>query len=96
MSGSALAFHVLNPKVNLIAVEPETANDLFLSLAKNERVVNPPANTIADGLRTPSVGEKNWPHLQRLVNEVHLVSDAEIIQAMQALFETTGMIAEPS
>ena len=52
--------------------------------------------TIADGLAPPFVGELNLEHVQRQVDEVVLVTDAEIREAMWLLMERCKLMAEPS
>ena len=96
MSGTAIAFKELNPKIQTIAVEPEGANDYFLSRQTGQKVRLDRVNTIADGLVAPTVGEINYPLLNQTVDEVTLVSDEAIVKAMRFLYEKMGMIVEPS
>ncbi|MFX0012217.1 MAG: threonine/serine dehydratase, partial [Candidatus Hermodarchaeota archaeon] len=95
VSGCAIAIKNLNPRTTVIAVEPENANDTYRSFQKGERlpVVNP--NTIADGLRT-SVGEKTFPIIQKYVDSVITVSEADIIEAMRFYWERMKLVVEPS
>ena len=53
ISGSATAAKAMSPSIRVFGVEPELANDTWLSLEKGERVEIPPPPTIADGLRSP-------------------------------------------
>jgi threonine dehydratase len=55
----------------------------------------PRIDTIADGLRT-TLGENNFPLIQRYVDEVVTVSEAGIITAMRRLWEELKIIVEPS
>ena len=52
--------------------------------------------TIADGQQLPMPGELTFPVIQRLVDEVVTVSDAEIVDAMRFLFERAKTVTEPS
>ena len=60
ISGSALAAHRVNPKCRIVGVEPETGNDVQLSLQQGRIVEIDVPDTIADGLLT-SLGERTWP-----------------------------------
>ena len=52
-------------------------------------------NTIADGLRT-SLGDKTFPIIRDLVDDIVLVTEGEIITAMQTIFERMKIVVEPS
>ena len=74
----------------------EIGNDTFLSLAAGKRVEIPPPDTIADGLRSPSPGELTFPIIQRHVERVVLVTEAEIREAMKFLLARMKILVEPS
>ena len=95
LAGTALAAHYINPKIEVIAGEPEGAMDTYLSLQKGEIVPNKTTNTIADGLLV-TVGDKNFAIIQKLVKEVLVVNDQEIIEAMRLIWERMKIIIEPS
>ena len=96
MGGSATAFKALNSNIEVFGIEPQGANDYFLSREAGARYHLDKVHTIADGLRAPQVGELTWPLLQKNVDRLALVSDNEIIQAMRYLHENMNMIVEPS
>ncbi|MFQ3612398.1 MAG: pyridoxal-phosphate dependent enzyme [Cyanobacteriota bacterium] len=96
LSGCALVAKALNPTMRLYGVEPETGNDYFLSLQKGERVRIPLPNTLADGIRTTCPGQHTFPVIQRYVDEVVLVSDADILRAMQLLLTRMKLVIEPT
>ena len=77
-------------------MEPEDANDTYLSLQSGERVSIPPPKTIADGLRSPSPGAITFPIIRKHVEEIVLVSDDEIRATMKFLLERMKMLVEPS
>jgi len=56
----------------------------------------PPPQTIADGLRSPSPGKLTFPIIQRLVEDVLLVSEEEIRNAVEFCFTRMKMVVEPS
>jgi threonine dehydratase len=96
LAGCAVAAKGLNPAIRIFGAEPEQANDTFLSLAKGERVTIPPPETIADGLRPPAPGKLTFPILQRHVEQVVLVSEAEIRAAVKFLLSRLKLLVEPS
>ncbi len=96
ISGCSIAAKHLRPGIRVIGVEPADANDTFLSLEQGRRVEIPPPETIADGLRSPSPGELTFPIIQRNVERVALVTDAEILDAMRFLLMRLKILVEPS
>ncbi len=96
MAGSATAAKGLHPGIRVIGVEPEHANDTQLSLRQGERVRIPVARTIADGLLADRAGELTFSVNQRLVDDIVLVSDDEIREAMRFAFERLKIVLEPS
>jgi threonine dehydratase len=96
IAGSALIAKSIRPEIRIFGVEPENANDTFLSLAKGERVTIDPPDTIADGLRSPSPGKLTFPVIQQFVESILLVSDAEIRAAARFLLERVKILSEPS
>jgi threonine dehydratase len=66
------------------------------SLAAGHRVSVPVPRTIADGQQTTSPGELTFPIIRRLVEDVVVVSDEEIIAAMVLAFERLKVVLEPS
>jgi threonine dehydratase len=99
LSGVAAAVKQLSPKTKLIGVEPELAGDANESFHTGSIVTWPAeltSRTIADGLRTQSVGERNFAHIQAFVDDIITVSEAEIRAAMRAIVATTRLVPEPS
>jgi threonine dehydratase len=99
LSGVATAVKLNNPKATVIGVEPELAADAAESF-RTGKIVTWPAEltsrTIADGLRTQSVGERNFAHIQKYVDKIITVTEAEIRAAMRAIVATTRLVPEPS
>lgn len=75
--------------------EPENVNDAYRSLQSGKIEYNTTLNTIADGLKT-HLGDINFPILQEGLEEIFLVKEAEIIPAMQLIWERMKLIIEPS
>jgi len=99
ISGVATAIKLTNPVVKIIGVEPELAADAQASL-RSGKIVQLPAEqvsrTIADGLRTQSIGDINFAHMQKFVDDIVTVSEDEIRHAMKLLAANPATIAEPS
>ena len=99
LSGVAAAVRQLNPEARIVGVEPALAADAAQSFAKGQIVTWPAeltSRTIADGLRTQSVGVRNFAHIQAFVNRIVIVTEAEIRAAMRAIVATTRLVPEPS
>lgn len=96
MSGSAIAAHHLRTQIRIFGVEPELANDTYLSFQSGKRVKVDTSGTIADGLRTPSPGELTFPILQKHLEQMLLVSEDEIRAAVRFLMMRLKIVVEPS
>jgi threonine dehydratase len=87
------------PNVKVIGVEPELASDARASLRAG-RIVSFPAEqvsqTLADGLRTQSIGAINFEHIRAYVDDIVSVTEDEIREAMRALSANAKTLAEPS
>jgi threonine dehydratase len=95
LSGTALAATSVGG-CRVVGVEPELADDATRSFATGavQTVRNPP--TIADGLRTPSLGRITWPLVRENVSAMVTVSEAEIVEAMRFLWTRMKLVVEPS
>src|SRR5579872_485590 len=99
ISGVAAAIKLTNPKVRVIGVEPEVAADAQASLRQGKIVQFPAeqvSRTLADGLRTQSIGPINFEHIRAYVDDIITVTEDEIRQAMKYLSVNPDTIAEPS
>ncbi len=96
LSGSCLAAHGLRPGIRMIGVETEAANDGYLSLQRGERVMIAPPDTIADGIRTTSLGALTFPILREHSATIVLVSDDEVRAAMRFLLLRLKLMVEPT
>jgi threonine dehydratase len=96
LSGIATAIKESNPQVRVIGVEPELANDTYLSRTTGKVVDIGVSRTIADGLRTSHPGSLTFPVIQKYVDEIQLVSEEEIRQACRYLLATMKQAVEPS
>lgn len=95
-SGCAIAAKALRPDIRIFGVEPNDANDTYLSFRSGSRVEIPMPLTVADGLRSTMPGEITFPIIQKNVTDIVLVSDREIREAMRFLLTRMKMLVEPS
>ena len=99
ISGVATALKLSKPKIKVIGVEPELAADAQASL-KSGKIVEFPGEqvtrTIADGLRSQYIGEINFEHIRRYVDDIISVSEEEIKEATRRLAADPKTTAEPS
>jgi threonine dehydratase len=99
ISGVATAIKLSKPSVKVIGVEPELAADAQASLRSGKIVqfrAEQVSRTLADGLRTQSVGEINFEHLRKYVDDIITVTEDEIRRAMKYLSASPATVAEPS
>lgn len=99
ISGVAAAIKLSNPKIKVIGVEPELAADAQASLRQGKIVQFPAeqvSRTLADGLRTQSIGPINFEHIRAYVDDIITVTEDEIRQAMKYLSANPDTVAEPS
>jgi threonine dehydratase len=99
ISGVAAAIKLSKSSIKVIGVEPEVAGDAQASLRAGKIVQFPAeetSRTIADGLRTQSVGPINFEHIRRYVDDIVTVTEDEIRHAVQYLSGNPATVAEPS
>ena len=96
LSGTLTVAKQLKPGIRVFGVEPELANDWYLSLQRGERVEIAPPLTIADGLRTPLPGQITFPIVRAMAEGVVLVSETEIKATVRFLLTRMKMLVEPS
>lgn len=99
LGGISAAVKQSRPQTSVLGVEPALAADTAESF-RSGKIVTWPAEltsrTIADGLRTQSVGVRNFAHIQAFVDGIVTVTEAEIRAAMRAIVATARLVPEPS
>jgi threonine dehydratase len=95
LSGTALAVKGLSPQTDVMAGEPEKADDAYRSLEAGRIIPVEDPDTIADGLLT-SLGDLTFPIIHRHVKGIITVSEGGIIAAMRLIWERMKIIVEPS
>jgi threonine dehydratase len=95
LSGTCLGAHYFKPSLKVYAGEPEGAADAVLSLKSGKVEKAPFINTIADGLLT-TLSERTLAIIKEHVTDILLVSEEEIKNALQLIYERMKIIVEPS
>jgi len=97
ISGSALAAAAQAPNCRVIGVEPEAAADANRSWRDNEiHVLNHVPDTIADGLRTRYVGQRNLPIMRRYLADMITVGEEAIFETLRFAWLHLKIVIEPS
>ncbi|MEO0409228.1 MAG: threo-3-hydroxy-L-aspartate ammonia-lyase [Cyanobacteria bacterium P01_A01_bin.135] len=96
LSGSAIAAQQLCPTCRVVGVEPSAAEDGVRSFRSKtlQTVTNP--DTIADGARTPSLGQLTFPIILSYVHDMVSVPDPAIIDTTRFLWERLKLVVEPT
>ena len=95
ISGTALTTAYLAPQIRVIGAEPAAVDDAYRSFHSGVLQKNETTNTVADGLRT-SLGPKTLGIIRNYVEEIYLVEEEDIINAMRLTWERMKLIIEPS
>ncbi|KAK8967468.1 Serine racemase [Platanthera guangdongensis] len=95
ISGITLAAKSINPSIRVLAAEPKGADDSARSKLAGRIVHLSETDTLADGLRA-SLGDLTWPVVRDLVDDVIVVDDEEIVEAMRLCYEVLKAAVEPS
>jgi threonine dehydratase len=96
IGGVALALRHALPGARIVGVEPEGAPTLTRALEAGKPVALEHVSTIADGLSAPFAGALTHAIVRDLVDEVVLVTDDEIREAMRILALRAKIVAEPA
>src|SRR5215213_7041487 len=95
-AGASTAAKAVSPGVRCFPVESELSDDTRQSFLKGARVHMPPPATIADGMRTQTPGALTFPVLQANAEDVLLVSEDEIAEALRFLLFRLKILVEPT
>jgi threonine dehydratase len=95
LAGVATAIKQSGRSVRVVGVEPELENDAYLSFRSGRLVGLPgPSSSIADAIKVQQLGTLTFPVINRYVDEMELVSEAEIAQATLACWSSL-LVIEP-
>ncbi|MBU6423598.1 MAG: pyridoxal-phosphate dependent enzyme [Chloroflexi bacterium] len=95
IAGIAVAATARRPGIRVIGVEPEAAPTMRRALDAGRPVPMGPMPTIADALAAPFAGERPLEVVQKLVEDVVLVSEGEIAEGVRFLAARSRLVAEP-
>ena len=95
ISGTCLTLSTLAPEVQIIASEPEQADDAYRSFKAGYIIADDAPKTIADGLLVP-LKERTWHFVSNYVTDILTASEEEIIKAMKITWKHLRIVMEPS
>ena len=96
ISGVSTAFRAISPKCKVIGVEATGVPSLYESIKKKKLVTIEHPATIADGLVGQTIGKINFEICERNVDDVVLVTDSQMKEAVKSLLLEGHILAEPS
>ncbi|HUP50279.1 MAG TPA: threonine/serine dehydratase [Thermoanaerobaculia bacterium] len=96
LAGVALAATTILPTVGVYGVEPAAGNDGEQSFRSGRIVTIEPPETIADGARTVSLGERNFAIIRERVRDVVSVGDEVLLDAVKFAMARTKLVIEPT
>ncbi len=95
-TGISTLAKMLNPRIQVIGVEPAGAACMKASLEAGHVVKLPSVNTIADGTAVLEPGDKIFPYIQKNIDDIITIEDDELIVAFLDMVESHKMIVENS
>ena len=95
ISGTCLTLSTLAPEVQIIASEPEQADDAYRSFKAGHIIADDAPKTIADGLLVP-LKERTWHFVSNYVTDIYTASEQEIIDAMKITWKHLRIVMEAS
>lgn len=95
ISGTCLTLSTLAPECQIIAAEPEQADDAYRSFKAGHIIADDAPKTIADGLLVP-LKDLTWQFVSNHVTDIVTASEAEIIDAMKLTWKHLRIVMEPS
>lgn len=94
ISGTAIALKSLKPEVRVVGVEVEVAPAARLSRNAGRIVEAEAGETLADGIAVKRLGERTFPIIEALVEDIVLVSEEDIARAILLLLEREKSVVE--
>ena len=95
VSGTCLTLSTLAPETQIIAAEPEQADDAYRSFKEGHIIADDAPKTIADGLLVP-LKERTWHFVSKYVSDILTASEEDIIEAMKLTWKHLRVVMEPS
>jgi threonine dehydratase len=94
LAGVAIALRALRPGVRIVGVQAAGCASFGASLAAGRIVPATTSQTIADGIAVKRPGRITFPIIQRLVDDMVVVSDDEIAAMIALLVERQKLVCE--
>lgn len=95
ISGTCLTLSNIAPETQIIASEPEQADDAYRSFKAGYIIADDAPQTIADGLKVP-LKELTWHFVSNHVSDILTASEEEIVEAMKLTWQRMKLVMEPS
>ncbi|MBR9863610.1 MAG: pyridoxal-phosphate dependent enzyme [Rhodobacteraceae bacterium] len=95
ISGTCLTLSRLAPDAQVIAAEPEQADDACRSFKAGHIIADDAPETVADGLKVP-LKDLTWHFVKNHVSDILTASDPEIVDAMKLIWQRMKIVMEPS
>ena len=95
-AGIATAVKLTRPEVRVVGVQPERANAAYVSLQAGEPTAIDDWDSIADGLSARRPGEFPFAHLEKYLDDIVLISEADIGRAFETVLARAKMLGEPA
>ncbi len=95
ISGTCISMTTLAPECQVIAAEPEQADDAFRSFKAGHIIADDAPKTIADGLLVP-LKDLTWSFVSNHVTDIYTASETEIFEAMKLTWKHLRIVMEPS
>ena len=93
-AGVAVAVKETNPKIKVYGVQVASHASMKRAIEAGGPVTLPPARTLAEGIAVRRVGDKTFDVVRKYVDDIALVDEEEIAEAMLALLEREKTVAE--
>lgn len=94
IAGMAAAVREIAPHVRIIGIESQAAKSMSVSFQTGKPCETPVSVTLADGIAVKLPGKKTLPVILDYVDEIVLVEEEEIAQAIVSLLERTKLLVE--
>ncbi|MBE9640379.1 beta-hydroxyaspartate dehydratase BhcB [Salipiger mangrovisoli] len=95
ISGTCLTLSALAPECQVIAAEPEQADDAYRSFKAGHIIADDAPETVADGLKVP-LKDLTWHFVSNHVSDILTASEEEIVEAMKLIWKRMKIVMEPS
>ena len=95
ISGTCLTLSHAAPQMQIIAAEPERADDAYRSFKAGHIIADDAPDTVADGLKVP-LKDLTWHFVSNHVSDILTASDPEIVDAMRLTWARMKTVMEPS